>query len=151
MKARIVKPAETAVDTKRLCKRPLLGYGSVVVTWWPQQTIMQQYNSFCKRCFLCDPCRNYIKRTSNYYEIFPCGGGVEYLHRDPASRRRRRKGKSRIWESKIWSRAQRNSDPRMTALARASSNSKRQTRPLVRQNAPHQQTRNCQTIIKIWS
>jgi hypothetical protein len=22
----------------------------------------------------------------------PCGGGVEYLHRDPASRRRRRKG-----------------------------------------------------------
>jgi hypothetical protein len=26
----------------------------------------------------------------------PCGGGVEYLHRDPASRRRRRKGKSRV-------------------------------------------------------
>jgi hypothetical protein len=25
-----------------------------------------------------------------------CGGGVEYLHRVPASRRRRRKGKSRI-------------------------------------------------------
>jgi hypothetical protein len=25
-----------------------------------------------------------------------CGGGVEYLHRSPASRRRRRKGKSRI-------------------------------------------------------
>jgi hypothetical protein len=23
---------------------------------------------------------------------FPCGGGVEYLHRSPASRRRRRKG-----------------------------------------------------------
>jgi hypothetical protein len=26
----------------------------------------------------------------------PCGGGVEYLHRDLASRRRRRKGKSQI-------------------------------------------------------
>jgi hypothetical protein len=26
----------------------------------------------------------------------PCGGGFEYLHRDPASRRRRRKGKSQI-------------------------------------------------------
>jgi hypothetical protein len=26
----------------------------------------------------------------------PCGGGVEYLHRDPVSRRRRRKGKSQI-------------------------------------------------------
>jgi hypothetical protein len=33
----------------------------------------------------------------------PCGGGVEYLHRDPASRRRRRKGKSQIWNSKMCS------------------------------------------------
>jgi hypothetical protein len=39
----------------------------------------------------------------------------------------------------------------MTALARASGNCKRQTRPLVREGAPNQQTRNCQTIIKIWS
>jgi hypothetical protein len=44
----------------------------------------------------------------------PCGGGVEYLNRDPASRRRRRKGKSQIWDSKIWSRVQRDSDPRDT-------------------------------------
>jgi hypothetical protein len=28
--------------------------------------------------------------------INPCGGGVGYLHRDPASRRRRRKGKFQI-------------------------------------------------------
>jgi hypothetical protein len=42
------------------------------------------------------------------------------------------------------------SDARMTALVRASSNCKRQTRPLVRESAPHQQTRNC-VIIKIWS
>jgi hypothetical protein len=27
-------------------------------------------------------------------DTHPCGVGVEYLHRDPASRRRRRKGKS---------------------------------------------------------
>jgi hypothetical protein len=26
------------------------------------------------------------------YLINPCGGGVEYLHRDPASRKRRRNG-----------------------------------------------------------
>jgi hypothetical protein len=26
----------------------------------------------------------------------PCGGGVEYLHRNPTSRRRRRKGKSQM-------------------------------------------------------
>jgi hypothetical protein len=33
-------------------------------------------------------------RTDKISESNPCGGGVEYLHRDPASRRRRRKGKS---------------------------------------------------------
>jgi hypothetical protein len=67
----------------------------------------------------------------------PCGGGVEYLHRDPASRRRRRKGKSRNWDSKIWPRVLWDSDPKMTALARASSNCKRQTSPLVREGAPN--------------
>jgi hypothetical protein len=70
----------------------------------------------------------------------PCGGGVEYLHRDLASRRRRRKGKSQIWDSKIWSRVPRDSDPRKTTLARASSMYKRQTRPLVREGAPQNRT-----------
>jgi hypothetical protein len=37
-------------------------------------------------------------------------------------------GEYRIWDSKIWSRVPRESHPRMTALARASSNCKRQTR-----------------------
>jgi hypothetical protein len=81
----------------------------------------------------------------------PCGGGVEYLHRDPASRRRRRKGKPQMWDSKIWSREQRDSDPRSTALARASSMSKRQTRHIVREGAPQKQNRNCQKVINIWS
>jgi hypothetical protein len=71
-------------------------------------------------------------------------GGVEYLHRSPASRRRRRKGKSRICDSKLWSRVPWNSGPRMTALARTSNNCKRQTCPLVRKSAPHQLTRNWQ-------
>jgi hypothetical protein len=73
----------------------------------------------------------------------PCGGGVEYLHRDPASCRRRRKGKSQIWDSKIWSQVPRDSYPRKTALARASSTYKRQTRPLVREGAPQEQESNC--------
>jgi hypothetical protein len=34
----------------------------------------------------------------------------------------------------------------MTALAGPRSNCKRQTRPLVRESAPHQQTRNCLTV-----
>jgi hypothetical protein len=29
-------------------------------------------------------------------QFIPCGGGVEYVHRSPASRRRRRKWKSQI-------------------------------------------------------
>jgi hypothetical protein len=57
-----------------------------------------------------------------------CGGGFENLHREPASRRRRRKGKSQIW------------DPRKTRLARASSIYKRQTRPLVKEGTPENKT-----------
>jgi hypothetical protein len=40
------------------------------------------------------------------------------------------------YRSKIRSPVPRDSDPRMTALARANSNYKRQTRPLVRESAP---------------
>jgi hypothetical protein len=36
----------------------------------------------------------------------------------PTSRRRRRKGKSQIWDSKIWLRVPRDSEPRKTALVR---------------------------------
>jgi hypothetical protein len=78
-------------------------------------------------------------------QVNPCGGRVQYLHRDPAGRRRRRKGKSQIWDSKIWSRVPKDSDPRKIVLARASSIYKRQTRPLVREGAPQKQDRNCQT------
>jgi hypothetical protein len=93
----------------------------------------------------------YICSTVFKCKFIPCEGGVEYLNRDPASRRRRRKGKSRIWDSKIWSRVPQDSDQRITALERASSNCKRWTRPLVKESAPHQQTCNCLTVIKIWS
>jgi hypothetical protein len=40
---------------------------------------------------------------------------------------------------------------RVTALARASSNYKRQTRSPVRERAPYKNTRNCLTVIKTWS
>jgi hypothetical protein len=75
------------------------------------------------------------------------GGGAEYLHRDPASRKRRRNGKSQIWDSKIWSRVPRDSDPRKIVLGRPSSIYKRQTRPLVREGVPQKQDRNCQIVI----
>jgi hypothetical protein len=44
----------------------------------------------------------------------------------------------------------RDSDPRNTTLARASSILK-QTRPFVREGAPEKQDRNCQKVIYIWS
>jgi hypothetical protein len=94
------------------------------------------YNN--ERCFLFGPCRDVIRRTDGAIiqstPDIPCGGGVEYLHRSPASRRRRHKRKSRIWENKIWSRVQRNSDPRMNALAHASSNCKYKTHSRVRED-----------------
>jgi hypothetical protein len=73
------------------------------------------------------PCRDLKEHVKGETYRFPCGGGFEYLQCSPASRRRRQKGKSRIWDSKIWSRVPRNSDPRMDVLSRASSNCKWQT------------------------
>jgi hypothetical protein len=56
-----------------------------------------------------------------------------------------------ILDSKIWPWVARDSDPRMTVPARANSNCKWQTHPLICEGAPHQQTHNCLTVIKIWS
>jgi hypothetical protein len=42
-------------------------------------------------------------------------------------------------------------DPRITALAKASSNCKQQTCPLIREGTQHQQTHNYLTVTKIWS
>jgi hypothetical protein len=95
--------------------------------------------------------RLYNETTTIIDSSHSCESGVEYLHRDHASRRRWRKEKSQIWDSKIWSRVPRNSDPRKTTLASASSIYKTQTRPLVREGAPQKQDRNCQTVINIWS
>jgi hypothetical protein len=39
----------------------------------------------------------------------------------------------------------------MTALAMASGNCEGQIRPILREGAPHEQTYNCLTVIKIWS
>jgi hypothetical protein len=112
------------------------------------------------RCLIFGRLKGYVKRTDETKgrrliyiiesRITSCGGGVEYLHRSPASRRRRRKRKFRIWDRKIWSRVPRDSYPRMIARTMASSNCKLQIRPLIRESVPHQQTSsNCLTVIKI--
>jgi hypothetical protein len=50
-----------------------------------------------------------------------------------------------------WSRVPSDSDPRKTALAKASSIYKWQTHPLVREGAQQNQDRNCQRVKNIWS
>jgi hypothetical protein len=79
------------------------------------------YTNICL-CTLFYSTQNILDRKWKRTELFisflwslrkVCGGGVEYLHRNPASGRRRQKRKSRIWDSKIWSRVPRESDPRM--------------------------------------
>jgi hypothetical protein len=85
--------------------------------------------------------------------IDPCGDGLEYLHRSPASRKRQQKGNpvpgppcsfeiyirgpdppgwsSLRWESKMWSWVLRGLDPNVTANCTR----KLQTRPLVKEDA----------------
>jgi hypothetical protein len=53
--------------------------------------------------------------------------------------------------SRSYKRVPRDSDPRKTALARASNIYKRQTRPLVREGTPQKQDRSFQIEIYIWS
>jgi hypothetical protein len=43
------------------------------------------------RCLLYGPCRDVLSSPLSLMNRRPCGGGVEYLHRSSASRRRRRK------------------------------------------------------------
>jgi hypothetical protein len=83
--------------------------------------------------------RGYIMRTP--------GGRVEYLHRDPASRRRRRKAKSQIWNSKIWSQGTRTRE-RLRWKGPAAYTKDRHV--LSSERAPHKNDSNCQTVINIW-
>jgi hypothetical protein len=107
------------------------------------------------RCFRGNPCLGrqlpQIRNTELFNLVSPIWDTKQIwnLHHDPVSRRRRWKGKSQIWDSKIWSRVPRDSDPR--TLARVSTIYKRQTCPLVREGAPQKQDCNCQTGLNIWS
>jgi hypothetical protein len=153
-----------ALWAKMCCKkRRILVYGVSICPLWWRNKIKEWYNGVRGDCsgrptVFCVKFpkvgRDWFYRlVSRIIVIIPCGGGVEYLHRSPASPRRRRKGnpvpggitggdlnmgtwpsrlgESRIWDSKIWSWVPRESDRRMTVLARASKNCKLQTRPLV--------------------
>jgi hypothetical protein len=75
---------------------------------------------------------NYFLPEWVVFPPVPYGGGLEYLHRRPASRKRRQKGNTVSNETVL-----RDLDARVTALARPSSNCTiLQTSPLVREGAP---------------
>jgi hypothetical protein len=81
----------------------------------------------------------------------PCGGGLKYLHHDPASRRRRWKGKSQIWGTKIRLLVPRDSDPRKTTWRGPAAYTKDRPPLLVTEGTLQKQDRNCQRVINIWS
>jgi hypothetical protein len=142
LKARTLKPVERAVARERPRKHPYarrhIRKHIIISDISANNVPMQQWRNCWNQCSLCGPSRDYIKNA-------------EYFHCDPASRRRRRKGKSQISDSKICSRVPPDLDPIKTTLARASSIYKRQTRPLIREGPPEKQDRNCQRVINIWS
>jgi hypothetical protein len=86
------------IDPLQDNNRERSSYITAVAKQWPRKQacyVGKTCAAIEEGCFLCDPCRDIISKTVKSEFSPPCGGGVEYLHRDPASRRRRRKGKSR--------------------------------------------------------
>jgi hypothetical protein len=120
---------------RRIDEEPYLSSGSVVTTFPQKRTRTQQWSYGGNGVFSMWSVPGVKKKATGAVQfswefVLPCGGGVEYLHRDPASRRRRRKEKSQIWDSKIRSRV---------------------PRALVREGASQKQDLNCQIVIYIWS
>jgi hypothetical protein len=89
---------------------PLLGNGSANAFLWiwllgKQPVMERRFRGYeTERLFLCRSVPTLYIRKPRYLVIWT---RTEYIHRDPASRRRRQKGKSQIWDSKIWSRVPR--------------------------------------------
>jgi hypothetical protein len=74
---------------------PFVGIGSVNTFPLLGSRCLLDYNNG-NRLFLRGVCRDIVSKGQSQLIINPCGGGVEYLRRDPASRKRRRKGTSQI-------------------------------------------------------
>jgi hypothetical protein len=66
--------------------------GGTHVDTQTRKTSKQTTDKLLQVVFLCVTTQSYIGRTTQDQVSLPCGGGVEYLHRRPASRRRRLKG-----------------------------------------------------------
>jgi hypothetical protein len=132
-KVRIVKPAETAVARKRLCKH---------ARWLSSRHVMGTKDTHAAIEQLLEEVFSVrsVPRLHNedQRKTKPSAWGYNratLFHGDintgtwPS-----RLGEARIWDSKLSSWVLRDLDLRMTALARPSSNYKRQTHPLIRED-----------------
>jgi hypothetical protein len=134
--------------------------GWVAITWEPQQTRMQQWYRNREPVFSTRSIQrgykedNWSENSQSRVEAGSNTSTVALLvvggdEKEPSAWRYNRAtlslgdintgtlpsrlGESRIWDSKMWSWVPRDSDLRMTALVKTSSNSKRQTLSLVRE------------------
>jgi hypothetical protein len=140
LKARISESEWASIVRQRLCI-----HGSVLLSGWQNGFTRQSIHN---RRYHGNENQNSCSSRGNEYTNYRC---IEYVRRNPWRCRLGRPTVDCNRPNRTERRSPRDSDPRMTALARPSSNCKRQTRPVVRKSAPHQQTRNCPTVIKIWS
>jgi hypothetical protein len=92
-------------------------YTSTHAQWRHAPTVL----SYCVTCFLCGL---HYATVEVCFLCCLCRGYITWV--------RSRLGKSQIWDSEMWSWVLWDSDLRMNMLARASSNCKGQTHPLVR-------------------
>jgi hypothetical protein len=146
-----------AVSRKRIVKhvpkRSRIGahrYATVLVLWVTARSVTLTVETRYPRQRIVQSTATEGSNKINCWDWCRIFGRLKGYVKRQKSGRRRRKGKSQNWESKIWSRDLRDSDLRKTALARTSSIYKRQTRPLVREGTPQKQDPNCQTIINTW-
>jgi hypothetical protein len=97
------------------------------------------------RCYLCGPCRGYITRAS-----CQCGGGVEYLHRNPASRRRRQKRKFESETVKYGSESHGIRTRELMLWRGPAAYTKDRPVPSSERAPQKKQDGNCQRVINIW-
>jgi hypothetical protein len=117
---------------------PLLGNGPINTHSWQHKTVFSVESV---------P-RNYKRAQSEDGKVTRVEAGLNTSTMTLRVVKGDEKGSLKSETVKYGLKSQGYSDPRKTALARASSTYKRQTGPLVREGAPQEQDRNCHTSNK---
>jgi hypothetical protein len=120
---------KTSNETPAIARQQFCKYATVQKTSL-ENARMRKWTNCWKLCLLCGPFIGYVTRNNS--EPGPPGwGSLKYR------------------DNKLYSWVPWDSNLRKATLAMPGKNWKLQTRLLVREGAPHQQTRNCRKIIKV--